>query len=231
MWMGGHQGGVARRLKVALSWLPFRVYEIWRRIRRDSWVFEYEGERLHYLADSYNTTWLNERTVEVPIALKYVDPVLARGGLVLEVGNVLSHYGRSGHTVVDKYEVAPGVVNADIMEFDPPQKFDLVISISTIEHVGWDERPREPEKAIAAIERLRQFVAPGGELVVTIPPGYNEFLDQAVRDGRVVFGRRFAMRKRPRSLRWEPADPADLQCRPWQPVGGTGELLVGVDSL
>lgn len=231
MWTGGHSGGVMRTAKVVLSWLPFRTYELWRRLRRDHWVFDYRGERLLYLADRYNTTWLNERTVEVPIALNHVNDALARGGTVLEVGNVLSHYGLSGHVVVDKYEQAPGVINVDVMDFNPEEKFDLVVSISTVEHIGWDELPREPEKAIEAIEHLRSLVAPGGELVVTIPPGYNEFLDQALHDGRVHFDSVFAMRKRDRSLRWEPVDTAELHCRSWRPVGGTGELLVGVDSF
>jgi hypothetical protein len=57
--------------------------------------------------------------------------------------------------VADKYEVSPGVINKDIVEFVPPQKYDLIVSISTLEHVGWNEQPREPTKLLRAIEHLR----------------------------------------------------------------------------
>jgi hypothetical protein len=38
--------------------------------------------------------------------------------------------------VLDKYEQAPGVINEDVVSFSPPQKYDLIVSVSTLEHVG-----------------------------------------------------------------------------------------------
>lgn len=82
---------------------------------------------------------------------------------MLEVGDVLSHYFPIHHDVVDKYQVAPGVINQDIAEFIPPERYDLILSISTPEDVGWDETPREPDKLLRAIEHLRnRCLAPGG---------------------------------------------------------------------
>ena len=37
-----------------------------------------------------------------------------------------------GHTVVDKYETAPGVLNRDILDVEDAAGFDLVVSISTL---------------------------------------------------------------------------------------------------
>ena len=51
---------------------------------------------------------------------------------ILEIGNVLNHYFSFNHTVIDKYEEATGVLNVDIVDFDTNEKFDLVVSISTV---------------------------------------------------------------------------------------------------
>jgi hypothetical protein len=58
---------------------------------------------------------------------------------ILEIGNVLSHYFPVNHDIVDKYEKADGVINQDVVHFYSPKKYDLIVSVSTLEHVGWDE--------------------------------------------------------------------------------------------
>ena len=64
----------------------------------------------------YHYTWLNERAVEVALALDLLER--HPGASVLEVGNVLGHYVPFEHTVVDKYEQAPGVLNEDVADLD-----------------------------------------------------------------------------------------------------------------
>jgi hypothetical protein len=131
-----------------------------------------------YFLHPYNITWSNERAVEIPVIrplLKSSDP-----GSTLEIGNVMSHYFDSDHLVVDKHENCSyrPVVNADLVEFNPQRQFKLIVSISTIEHVGWDDTPRDESKVIAAFKKIRTLLAPGGKAVVTVPVGYNSFLDQ-----------------------------------------------------
>ena len=109
-----------------------------------------------------------------------------RSGSVLEVGNVLSHYVAVHHDVVDKYERAAGVVNADVLEFAPERRYRLIISISTLEHVGFDERPRDPAKPLRAVERLRSLLEPGGRLVFSVPVGYNPELDRRLGQGALA---------------------------------------------
>jgi len=54
-----------------------------------------------------------------------------------------------------------------------------IVSISMIEHVGWDETPRDPKKIPLALENLTtNCLALGGEIVVTLPIGYNAYLDK-----------------------------------------------------
>src|SRR3954451_22447894 len=86
-------------------------------VRRLSWeapTFVVDGRERRLFVHRYNETWRNERAVEVPLVVEALD-----AHPVLEVGNVLGHYGHCGHTVVDKYERAPGVLNVDVLDFAP----------------------------------------------------------------------------------------------------------------
>lgn len=147
--------------------------DAWQTARRS---FTFDGRTYPLFSHRYNRTWTNERAVEIPLARAFLT------GRVLEVGNVLSHYGHS-HTVVDKYEQAPGVLNVDVLDYHPDERFDRIVAVSTMEHVGWDEEPREPGKAGAAITHLRSLLAPDGRLLVTVPLGHNPPLDEQIRSG------------------------------------------------
>lgn len=111
------------------------------------------------------------------------------------------------HTVVDKYEQAPGVRNIDV---DLPGPFDLVLAVSTLEHVGLDEAVRDPEKPARAIERLASLLAPGGRLWCTFPVGYNDALDEQLREDRLGFTRLTALRRVGRNNRWEQVPVEDV---------------------
>ncbi len=172
--------------------------------------FELGGERYPYLFHRYNRTWLTERAVEVPVVQRLVE---RRGsGRILEVGHVLGHYGPTRHLVVDKYEDAPGVLNRDVLELGDIGPFDLIVAISTLEHVGFDESPRDPGKGARAVAALRERLAPGGLLVVTVPAGYNPAFDAWMRGAG--FGAS-ALRRVAGSARWLEVDPADAWAAPY----------------
>lgn len=175
----------------------FVVRRAWCRLIYPYWLyagfggrrtFELSGQSYPYFYMRYNTAWRNERTVEIAIFEALLNRY--RGQRVLEVGNVLAHYlpdtapGKS-HVVVDKYEIADGVVNEDVVDL-VMEPFDLIISISTLEHVGWDEEPRDPEKVLRAIDNLKKLLKPGGKLVVSMPVAYHPPLDQAMARGQVT---------------------------------------------
>jgi len=150
----------------------------------------------------------------VPVVRRLVDR--HRGARVLEVGNVLRHYAPElGHVVVDKYERAPGVLNRDVLELGDLGPFDLVVAISTLEHVGWDEEPRDPGRAVEAARALRALLAPGGRLVITHPIGYNPPFDAALRDGALPFERVVALRRVPGRERWRQVAPSDVWDAPY----------------
>ena len=159
--------------------LPFRklVSPVVRPFLRPR-EFEYRGESLQYVFENYNVTWSNERCAEIPIARWHLAQT---NGPVLEVGNVLGHYGPHTHTVIDKYETAPNVINEDIAEWKTDKRFGLILSISTFEHIGFDDDGgNSGEKIRAAIDACRALLAPGGSLVITVPLDYNPALDELI---------------------------------------------------
>lgn len=178
----------------------------WTRTR----TFVFNGQSYPYLYHFCNKTWKNERGIEIPI---FRDLLLRQQtARILEVGNVLSHYLTTHHDVLDKYEVAPGIINQDVVEFVPAERYDLILSISTLEHVGWDEEPREPAKMLRAIEHLRnRCLAPGGQIVASLPLGYNKFFDGLLRDGKSPFTQQHFLKRISKRNYWVESDWE--QCR------------------
>jgi SAM-dependent methyltransferase len=120
----------------------------------------------------YNTTILNERSVELAVAFDFLRQVSGDG---LEVGNVTSHYRNCHHRVVDLFEEADGVENMDV--FDISGSYDWILSISTVEHVYWDDQ-KNPMGGERAVKHLRSLLRPGGRMLVTVPLGWNPPLDE-----------------------------------------------------
>lgn len=139
-------------------------------VKFTAWGDQYEG-----LDHPYNSTILNERAVEIPLAQMFLASV---DGVGLELGNVLGHYMPRTWRVVDKYE---GPEKLDV--FDIRGTFDWVVAISTLEHVRWDlpER-REGGGSVRALEHLRSLLAPGGRMFVTVPLTCNPPLDEYLFD-------------------------------------------------
>ena len=163
-------------------------------------TFALHGRTYRYLYHHHNTTWKNERAVEVPIILEKIKSY--QGGRILEVGNVLSHYVHFQHDIVDKYDKADGVINQDVVDFQPTEKYDLIVSISTIEHVGWDETPRDPKKIPLALENLTGCLASGGEMVVTVPLGYNTYLDKLLKEDKMCFTEQYYLKRISDDNKW-----------------------------
>lgn len=189
-------------------------------------TFTFEGKRHRYFFHPYNTSWKTERVVEVPIIWEIVRQHRRRR--ILEVGNVLAHYFPVDHDRVDKYEKAPGVLNEDIVDYCSERTYDLVVSISTLEHVGYDEEPREPEKLLRAFENLRRLAGGTGRIVVTLPLGYNPHCDTLLRDGRIAFSRRGCLKRVSRDNRWAEVDWKEIEnARLGTPFRGINGLVIG----
>lgn len=159
--------------------LVYASYPVRVRLLRNM-GFRFRGAELPYFAHHYNATWRSERIVEIPLADQFMRTRQEQRGL--EVGNVLSHYRPTSHRVLDKYERSADVLNVDVLDYRPDERWDFIISISTLEHVGWDEEPKDEGKTLRAVRHLRSLLAPDGRMFVTVPRGYHPGLDAAIRD-------------------------------------------------
>jgi hypothetical protein len=173
--------------------------------------FALDGETYNYHVARGNRTWDNERAVEIPV----VWSALVRHGSsqgVLEVGNVLGHYFEIAHPVLDRYEQHKCVTwNEDVVVFEPPFAPELILSISTLEHVGRSEHPRDPGKFREAVDAITGWLAPGGRLLFTVPLGYSpavrEYLD-SYHQPRVAVR---CMKRTTLDNLWVQADYADVR--------------------
>lgn len=173
-------------------------------------MFAYDGGLFELFDHPYNVTAANERAVEVPVALAFIAEHDERP--MLEVGNVLSHYGVTGHDIVDLYEHAPGVSNIDV--FDVEGTWPTIVSVSTVEHIGWTPgRASDPSAASAAIEHMRSLLAPGGHLLVTAGLGQHSRLDDDIRRGAFDAGTSVILARH--GDHWVQRHPADHDA--WQP--------------
>lgn len=190
------------RLTTSFWYNYFRLFKSWRKL-------SFQQKEYKYFYHKYNTTWRNERAVEIPIVWDIVKSCKEN---ILEVGNVLSHYFAVNHVIIDKYEKSENVITEDVTEICLSKKYDLIVSISTLEHVGWDENQSdhkilyEHEKIIHAIAKLKENLSPKGKIVVTLPLGYNHELDALLKNRKIRFDRLFCLKRISKDNRWIETD-------------------------
>lgn len=185
--------------------------------------FQYNGKTFHYAAFPYTATWRNERCVEVPILLDFLKN--HQGERVLELGNVSRYFGNFSHDVVDKYEKHRDARNLDIIDFAPEQPYDAIVSISTLEHIGFDEEIKDPDKPIVALEALKRMVKNPSNVLIGFPIGYNRHLDRALIENRLPFDRILFMRRVDQANHWVETNQAEALANPY------GAKYLGANAL
>jgi len=164
--------------------------------------FIFDDRSLELFYHNYNMTWANERSVEIPIIRDFLNNYQSED--VLEIGNVLSHYGDVNHTILDKFETGKGIINEDILDYTSSDKFELIVSISTFEHIGFDDEIDGDSgvKILHAIDTSRKLLTENGRLVLTLPLGYNPSLDHLISVNQLHSNRSFFICRTGR-LQWE----------------------------
>jgi len=149
-------------------------------------TFFFNNQEFYYNRINFNNP--TERAVEIPIAFNFL-ATINKPSSILEVGNVLSHYenhlsetlGITSRRIVDKFEVELGVDNEDLMNLPSEEKYDAIVSLSTVEHIGQKGDPsggygeqqenRDLEGPLKAIAKIYDLLAPDGKAVITVPFG------------------------------------------------------------
>lgn len=158
--------------------------------------FTFKNNNFNYFIHEYNSTYLNERAVEIPLALYFYNQKNI-SKKTLEIGNVLKRYFPDlDHDVVDKYEIYDKVFNEDIEFFQTKEKYDFIIAVSTLEHVGFDGSENlDLEKLDRSIKNIvKNLLAPGGYFIATFPLKYNPSIDSLFFD-KHFFTERYALQR------------------------------------
>ncbi|MDD4353777.1 MAG: hypothetical protein PHN56_04955 [Candidatus Nanoarchaeia archaeon] len=195
-------------------------------IKRREIVFK--KKRINYFFHKYNHTWANERTIEVPLVLSLIKNVPKEN--ILEIGNVLSHYVRTGWDTLDKYEISGSVINEDALSFKPFKKYKYIISISTLEHIGFDEEPREDEKILKTISNLKDnCLDKNGKIIFTMPIGWNLNLDNLLRQNKINLVEAYYFKRISWDNKWIISNKEEvLKTKFAKPYIGANGLILGV---
>ena len=189
-------------------------------------TFTFLNKKYKYFHHYINVTWRNERSVEIPIIWELVNQFQSKN--ILEVGNVLSNYYDVHHFILDKYDRTKGIIKQDAIDYQPKQKFDLIVSISTLEHVGWDETPKDHQKAIKAINHLKKLLTPKGKMVVTLPISYHPEIDKLVTQKKKVFTHQYYL-KRIGKYVWRQATKKEVSRTQYNhPYCNANGLIIGI---
>ncbi|MDH5533415.1 MAG: class I SAM-dependent methyltransferase [Candidatus Pacebacteria bacterium] len=165
--------------------------------------FTFNKQKLSYFLNPYNASFANERAVEVSIIKNEIDKAKTLNKDILEIGNVLSHYLTINHTVVDKYEKDDEVINEDALTYNPSKKFDLIVAISTFEHIGYDEKIKDPQKIIKVINHLKTLLKRKGKLIFTVPISYNKILNKQILKNELPINKSIYLIRNSKINTWE----------------------------
>ena len=203
--------------------------------------FPFQGKKLPYFYHRYNTTWKNERTVEVPIIMNYVKDFPNKR--ILEVGAVLIHYYPVKWDILDKYERGPSIwdildkygrgkeiINKDVIDFKPLNKYDLIISISTLEHVGFDEDVKDQKKIIKAIKNLKEkCLNQKGRMIITMPIGYNPETDGLLFANKLGFDEKIFLKRIRKENQWKEISEKEARNIKYnQPFNSANSIVIGI---
>jgi len=181
-------------------------------------LFLFNNKLYNYYFRDYNNTSVNERKVEIPIIIDYIRKW--PGAQILEVGNVLSHYFVNVcHDIVDKDEEAEHVINIDIVDYAPEKKYNLIVSISTLEHVGFEGDDGQyqwtPGHVQKAFSNLKALLEPGGELVFSVPLGYHHELDEVLESNEIGLSECYVLENHIKNNIWKQVSFKSIKNKPW----------------
>lgn len=199
------------------------------KLLRSADKFRFNGQDFFYFFHLYNNTFLNERAVEIPIVKSEIDRVISGSGEILEVGNVMSYYFDFKYDIVDKFDRSPQVIKEDIVNFRPLKLYDLIISVSTLEHVGFDEEIVDETKPARAINVMKDLLKQGGKILFTVPLGYNESLDKLIANNSINFDQGYFLKRVSGVNQWTQSDRSVLSNTKYNyPYPSANTLFIGI---
>jgi len=188
--------------------------------------FLFNGEMYDYFKHPHNDTSANERCVEIPLAVKVL--AVYPSNEILEVGNVLFNYFDVPHDVVDKSPEETGAIHQDILSFKTEKKYSLIISISTLEHVGITDGPNS-DKIRMVLDKFQSMLAPDGIIWASMPLGYNPAITRNAKFGVKMFDKEYFLKRTTVANDWIQCERVDIKNISYgKPFPFGNALMVGI---
>ena len=132
-----------------------------------------------YFDHPHNSTLTNERCIEVPIGLRFLDAFQQDN--FIEVGAVLPYYIKASHKCIDPTDKLSSIKEyAENINY----KGMSVLSISTIEHIGHGDYGLHKKEDHAA-EVLLKIHNESHRYLISWPIGYNKKLDSYTKESNM----------------------------------------------
>lgn len=130
----------------------------------------------------YEKDSTSERIIEIGLGLYFRNLLLNNTKDFLEVGAVLPSHMKVEHDVIDLFDPYEKCIREDATNYDYTER--NVLAISTIEHIGRDDYKKDgfnqilkPENASTCLEKI---IKEANKYLITIPIGYNTYLDNYI---------------------------------------------------
>ena len=149
------------------------------------WVFQRFGKKLLRKGNIVIT----ERIIEIPTVYLFLSSFCDKGDNILEIGHVNSSLSLElaslGYKVmavdIRDYPFEHRnltSIKADFLKYEFDKKFKCVISVSTIEHLGYNKRyggDQEGREGLdeLALEKIKTLLDSGGKFILTVPYAAN----------------------------------------------------------
>lgn len=148
-------------------------------------MFKINQIEFEYFDHSYNSTITNERCVEVPLGFYFLDKF--DRNKIIEIGAVTPYYTNCVyHKVYDVYDPYDKSDRTDLTESDFSFDGYNVLSISTIEHIGFGDYGL-PKDDFKALKFLKRIINESRNYLITFPWGYNKIFDNQFLDSKINF--------------------------------------------
>jgi Fe-S-cluster containining protein len=190
--------------------------------------FTFNGLVYNYFIHKHNDTSANERCVEIALIghLMYEN----KGKRILEVGNVLRNYFQLTHEVIDKSPEETGAIHQDILSYTTDSKFDLILAISTLEHVGITDGPNS-DKINLVLDKFQSMLSPEGKIWASMPLGYNASITRNVKRGIKMFDEEYFLKRITLENDWIQVEREDAKNSIYgKPYPFGNALLIGVSG-
>ncbi|MFH1781059.1 MAG: hypothetical protein ABH835_00345, partial [Patescibacteria group bacterium] len=109
------------------------------------------------------------------------------------------------------------------------KKYDLIVSISTIEHVGYDENPKDSMGFVPALASLKKYLSPVGKMVITFPLGYSPQLDKAFKEKNLGLAETYCLKRVSPFNKWQEVECREVSSIKYdQPYHAGNAVVIGI---